>query len=241
MIAVLSLFSFSLFCLNDMGKGGSYDGYTSIFGSVDFTTIFIVDFISSTTEGYIGVEIQFTDTSIGTPTSWEWDVENDGIYDYFIQHPAHTYNIVGTYSVKLKISNSTMVDSLVQENLITVEYVPPAEPQNVQVDIVYPDAIISWTAVDTTIFGDPITPDGYIILYNETAYEDEQFYYYLDYITDLTYTHTFVAQHREQMFYEVVAYLEYSREQVGYLSTLRNLQEKVLWKDVKRNLNEIRE
>ena len=240
MIAVLLLFSFNLFCLNDMGKGGSYDGYASISGSVDFTAIFFVNFISSTTEAYIGEEIQFTDISAGSPTAWEWDMENDGNYDYFIQNPIHIYNTVGTFSVKLKISNATMVDSLVQEDLITVSYIPPAEPQNVQVNIIYPDAIISWSAVDTTIFGDPITPDGYIVLYNETAYEDEQFYYFLDFTTDLTYTHTYVAQHRNQMFYKVVAFIDYSRQQIEYLSGLSNLQEKVRWMYVKRNLNELR-
>jgi len=72
--------------------------------------------------------------------------------------------------------------------------------------------VISWTDVDTTIFGTPITVDGYIVLYNETAYEDSmQCYYFLGATdsTTITYTHFRVAEFRDQMFYKVVAYKDY--------------------------------
>ena len=67
--------------------------------------------------------------------------------------------------------------------------------------------------VDTTIFGNPITVDGYIVLYNETAYEDSmQCYYFLGYTNgsaNTTYTHYYVTQFRDQMFYKVVAFKDY--------------------------------
>ena len=113
---------------------------------------------------------------------------------------------------------------------------PPAPPTDVEVEIIYPDAIISWSAVDTTIIGDPCITDGYIVLYNETAYEDEQYYYFLDYTTELNYTHTFVAQHREQMFYKVATFVDLSREEIKYLLSLNNSHTKIKWEDVKQNL-----
>jgi len=186
--------------------------------------------------GYVPLEVDFTDTSIGYPTSWEWDFENDGVYDSFIQNPTHIYNTAGLYSVKLKVNDGTSVDSLIQYNYITVEYVPPAEPQNVQVNTVHPDAIISWSAVDTTIFGDPITPDGYIVLYSE----NEEDYFYLWVTSDTTFTHIGVAEFRDQMFYQVVAYINYSREQIEYLKSLNNSRERVKWAEVKRKLKEIK-
>ena len=42
------------------------------------------------------------------------------------------------------------------------------------------DAVIGWQPVTQTIYGGPIVPDGYIVLYNETPYEDDDnLYYYL--------------------------------------------------------------
>ena len=196
---------------------------------------------SSPEIAYIGEPIQFIDTSTGNPTTWEWDFENDGIYDSFIQNPTHTYNAEGLYSVKLKISNETFVDSLIKENLITVSYCPPDTVQNVQIVIDYPNANVSWDAVVENECGSAITPDGYIIRYNETATELDEDFYFLNFTNQLNYVHTFVAQYSPQMFYRVFAVKHYSREQIEYLESLNNSREKIKWSEVKHNLNEMRE
>ena len=174
------------------------------FGIIGLTS----DFNVSSTNSYIGDEIQFTDTSIGNPTTWEWDFENDGVYDSFEQNPTHNYNSVGTYSVKLKVTRNTIVDSLIKEDLVTVESIPPTEPQNVQVNIVYPHAIISWSAVNTNIYGDSITPDGYIVLYSENGVD----YFNLGTTVITTYIHNGAAEFNNKMFYKVVTYIDDSRK-----------------------------
>ncbi|MBT6994115.1 MAG: PKD domain-containing protein [Candidatus Cloacimonetes bacterium] len=193
------------------------------------------DFTSPETS-YVGEPIQFTDTSIGNPTSWEWDFENDGIYDSFVQYPTHIYTSEGIYSVKLKITTGTSVDSLIKENHVTVSYCPPASPHNVNVEIIQPDAIISWTAVDTTECGSQIIPDGYIVKFSENDGE----YFFLTYTTEVIHTHNFVAQFSPQMFYRVIAFKNYSREQIEYLEQLNNTCEKIKWSEVKQNLNSFR-
>ena len=199
------------------------------------------NFISPET-AYIGEEIQFIDISTSDESliNWEWDFENDGIYDSFVQNPTYIYSSNGIYSVKLRISSETLADSLIKDNLITVTYCPPASPDSVQVNIVYPDAIISWLVVNTTECGSPIIPDGYIIRYNETASELDEDYYFLNFTTQLTYTHTFVAQYSPQMFYRVIAVKDYSREQIEYLEGLNNSREKIKWSIVQQNLKEIK-
>lgn len=131
--------------------------------------------------------------------------------------------------------------------VFSITYVPPAPPEFVNVDVSNNiDAVITWAAVDTTIYGTPITPDGYIVLYNETAYEDSLHCYYFLAATDnatTTYTHLRVAEFRDLMFYQVVAYKDYrgniskilaeitrQNNQMNY--TLKN--DNLKWSELKR-------
>ena len=82
-------------------------------------------FSAEPNNGYVPLEVNFIDESNGNPTSWQWDFQNDGIYDSFQQNPTFIYNNPGIYDVKLKISDSTFVDSLVKFNCITVSDIPP--------------------------------------------------------------------------------------------------------------------
>jgi PKD repeat protein len=55
----------------------------------------------------VGTEIQFTDLTAGSPTTWAWDF-GDGSTSTD-QNPAHTYMAAGSYTVTLSVSNG--VDS----------------------------------------------------------------------------------------------------------------------------------
>ncbi|MCK4654911.1 MAG: SBBP repeat-containing protein, partial [Candidatus Cloacimonetes bacterium] len=185
----------------DYGKGGITIDYlgntyvtgrfeeTATFGSYSLTSNgeadifvaklgrdFVANFIADITFGYYpSIEVNFTNLSGSVPTNWFWDFQNDGVYDSFEQNPTFTYTDVGEYSVKLKISDGTLVDSLIKHNYITVEYVPPAPPTNVQVNISGDDVILNWAAVDTTIFGTPIEVDYYIIYQSDEPNGNWQF------------------------------------------------------------------
>ena len=240
--------------INYLGCGFDYEnGFHHFFkGKIDDVRIYdrilneeeiseldfdIVDFSATPTSGYLpNFEVNFIDESFGNPISWQWDFQNDGIYDSFEQNPTFIYTQTGIYDVKLKISTDTLIDSLIKQDYITVTYCPPVAPENVEVIVAYPDANISWTAVDSTECGSSITPDGYIVTYSE----DEVDYLFLNYTTELSYIHTFVAQFRPQMFYQIIAYKDYTRAQIEYLESLNNSQKIIKWSDVKQNVNKIR-
>jgi len=142
-----------------------------------------------------------------------------------------------SYSARVRIrmmdafGNSTAKSSL---SNFSITYVPPAAPQNVNVNITNViDALIAWDPVTQTIYGTPITPDGYIVLYNETPYEDDQFYYFLGRTFTTSYTHHDVAEFRSQMYYRVKAYKYYTREELALLDSLaKSTGKRLLWKDV---------
>ncbi len=149
------------------------------------------------------------------------------------------FNATVTDSIYIH-SNAANAPSLAVKLEGTGEYVPPAAVQGVDVVISGPDAVISWLPVTETIYGTPITPDGYIVLYNETPYEDEQFFYFLSFTADTIYTHHFVAQFRDSMFYRVVAYKSYRDEEIAALQQMADSSEKITWKAVQSRLSGLR-
>ena len=68
-------------------------------------------------------EIIFEDQSYNQPNSWQWDF-GDGNYSNQ-QNPTHTYSQEGIFNVKLYVSNALGQDSVLQTNIVNVDF-PPA-------------------------------------------------------------------------------------------------------------------
>jgi len=78
------------------------------------------DFAADPVSGPAPLAVQFTDTSVGSPTSWEWDFRDDGVVDSTEQSPEFTYSDPGTYTVTLTVANALGGDSETKTNLVTV-------------------------------------------------------------------------------------------------------------------------
>ena len=81
-------------------------------------------FSAAPLSGTAPLNVQFTDASTGSPTSWAWDFDNNGTVDSTVQNPSHSYSVPGVYSVKLTVANAVGSNSLTKTNYITVN--PPA-------------------------------------------------------------------------------------------------------------------
>jgi len=82
-------------------------------------------FIANTTQGKYPLAVQFTDQSVSTgTTTYAWDVNNDGVADYTIKNPVHTYQAAGTYTVKLTVSNASGSASEIKTGYITASSSP---------------------------------------------------------------------------------------------------------------------
>lgn len=95
-------------------------------------------FSASNTIVALGDTIQFTDLSIGQPTSWAWDF-GDGTADS-IQNPVHIYQNTGIYSVSLTVWNGTANDSTIIVDYILVEHIH-ADFSTPQTSFFYGDTI----------------------------------------------------------------------------------------------------
>ena len=78
----------------------------------------VADFVGNPTSGTPGTNVQFTDLSTNTPTSWAWTFGDGGTATS--QNPAHTYANVGLYTVTLTATNGTGSDGETKTNYINI-------------------------------------------------------------------------------------------------------------------------
>ena len=143
-----------------------------------------VNFKSDITFGFDSPSIQFTDLSIVDPnnpiTTWEWDFNNDGIVDAMEQNPTWQYDTLGTFSVKLRVSNGTNTTQMIKDDYITLiltpgipiinTYSPTFNDTTVARGTVIP---FSGYAIDTTMY--EVSYDWYL---NSTHVRQDSSYIY---------------------------------------------------------------
>lgn len=82
------------------------------------------DFSASPLSGTAPLTVQFTDSSTGNPTTWNWDF-GDGSSSTK-QNPSHIYTTAGTYSVTLTAANDAVSDKITKSDYITAGSGPTA-------------------------------------------------------------------------------------------------------------------
>lgn len=79
------------------------------------------NFTSNVTSGIVPFDVNFTDTSTGSPTLWNWSFGEGTFSD--LQSPVHTYTVAGNYTVSLIAANATgnntrvVVDYMIAETV----------------------------------------------------------------------------------------------------------------------------
>jgi len=154
---------------------------------------------------YLPFEVSFTDESNGEPTDWQWDFQDDGIYDSFQQHPTFIYDTPGIYDVKLKIRSPVFEDSIIKHNLITVfDTIPPLKPTGIEIAVYGNDVVLIWTENDPSQPGNDIF-EPYFLIYH-SRFPDRNFSF-TDYTTETFYIHQGATAISDKMFYRVRAFV----------------------------------
>lgn len=108
--------------------------------------------------------VQFTDLTYSdtndTPTSWEWDFDNDGTIDAEEQNTQFTYDEVGTYTVSLTVTNSSGSETITRENYIEVKVLPGI-----------PIIVESYPTTQDTLIGKSGSVDFEVVAEDTTGYD----------------------------------------------------------------------
>ncbi|MBU2554089.1 MAG: VCBS repeat-containing protein [Bacteroidetes bacterium] len=104
------------------GPGGS-DSITKLSYVYVFHPAPTCDFIGDPLSGLAPLEVQFTDLSVDSVNTWEWDF-GDGSTSG-LQNPQYTYTSPGIYTVELTVSGPGGDDAMQKTDYINVGYDPP--------------------------------------------------------------------------------------------------------------------
>lgn len=78
----------------------------------------VAGFTASPTSGTVPLNVNFTDQSTNSPTSWQWDFGDGGTSTE--QNPLHTYDNAGTFTVSLTATNNYGSNTITNNSYITV-------------------------------------------------------------------------------------------------------------------------
>lgn len=86
-------------------------------------------FIANSRKIQTGFPLHFYDYSLGAPTGWSWDFDEDGIIDSYEQNPNWIFQEAGTYTISLTITNESGNDQFTRTDYIVVQDVSMVEPE----------------------------------------------------------------------------------------------------------------
>lgn len=84
----------------------------------------VANFTSNTTTIFVGQSVQFTDTSTGTPTSWNWTFQSGTPLTSTLQNPLIEFNTAGQFTVSLQVTNAQGTNTKTVTEYLTVNVVP---------------------------------------------------------------------------------------------------------------------
>jgi len=114
--------------------GTSQVGYAANY--VVYASDITADFTGEPTQGRTPQTVQFLDQSTGTITSWSWDFGDGDISQE--QHPTHTYNAPGAYTVSLCDSGPGGSDTETKSDFVSTTEVPRSSIVSALVPLLIP-------------------------------------------------------------------------------------------------------
>ena len=110
--------------LTASNNDGSNSTSQSNFITVNPPVLPVANFSVNATSGFAPLAVGFTDTTIGSPTVWNWSFGDGGYSD--TQNPGHIYSAAGDYTVTLLANNADGSNSTTKVNYIIAN--PPVPP-----------------------------------------------------------------------------------------------------------------
>jgi PKD repeat protein len=101
------------------GRGANADNVNIYYiDDIELELPLAADFVGVPLVHVAPVAVEFTDTSVGGPTTWAWDFGDRG--SSTLQNPSHLYTAPGSYTVSLTVGKDAETDTETKTDYITV-------------------------------------------------------------------------------------------------------------------------
>ncbi len=107
----------------------------------------IAQFTANITQGQNPLTVQFSDKSVSAGTTfYKWDMNNDGVIDYTVKNPLHTYTTAGNFTVSLTVTNAAGSDQVIRTQHIKVSapVTKPLSSSPASITVTAPNGGESW-------------------------------------------------------------------------------------------------
>ncbi|MFA5416341.1 MAG: lectin like domain-containing protein, partial [Methanoregula sp.] len=105
----------------------------------------VASFTGTPTSGTAPLAVRFTDTSTGSPTSWNWSFGDESYSTEM--NPHHIYSVKGTYPVTLTATNAGGSNSLTKTGYITVSDSPSNRARLILSDVLHYQNTVTSTPI----------------------------------------------------------------------------------------------
>jgi PKD repeat protein len=150
-----------------------YQGYINYFYEASEQAMFLPpppmpDFSVSDTIICQGDEVQFTDLSTNSPTSWNWVLSGSSNITSTDQNPIVSYNTPGSFPVILVATNADGSDTIIKNNFIVVNPLPTATFNTNQAGSCEDSVFMFFTDLDSTYSVEFVDDAGTVLGTNDS-------------------------------------------------------------------------
>jgi PKD repeat protein len=121
-------------------SGGRLNLYKALAGGAPPPPL-TAGFTANPTSGLAPLAVQFTDTSTGGPTAWDWNF-GDGSAGSTVQNPSHTYSSAGSFTATLTVTGNDGQTSSASQTITVTNASSSGEPV-LTITATTPDAYVS--------------------------------------------------------------------------------------------------
>jgi len=169
----------------------------------------ISNIMTTVTEGLTVISLDYFDFEANFPLTHDLETDTGSIYQFYPYGTDFSQSVIFMTALNEEWNSATIRFS--DDNIVFVEQdiynTKPQRPENLNIELIDNDVLLSWNAVTQDTQGNPVNVDHYKIFCSITDPVEDGFFL-LAIVDDPTYLHQQGAETSDRAFYRIIAVME---------------------------------